>query len=187
LLLNVAMQTRILRSIVIECIQLPADNCFITEFKKTTGAWTTRVQGLQEKEEKTRQQIEAEVGLCHCHGWNSLIKALMTHFQTHTLNDKLASVKSYVDKINTIPTLQEKMTYLMTAVNYCRVAKTHDSKFKRLEIGFGMDESEERVIYREFLKPTLLLQEKSRLLKGIAPPGDLERQIQKWIDKHNTQ
>eukprot|EP00973_Karenia_brevis_P014976 2043374-Karenia_brevis.AAC.1 len=47
--------------------------------------------------------------------------------------------------------------------------------------------SEEKVlsptqVWVRFLRPALLKQQGTAVLKGIAPPGDLERELQKKLD-----
>jgi len=124
--------------------------------------------------------IDSTVGPCHLHAWNHLLAAVSALF-TEEENEKTIKITNYSAKVAGMSNIQERLLYLMEEIKYTRICKTHSSSYKRLEVAFGY-EAEARPLFLQILRPKILSQEGTRLLAGQAPPGDLERTLQRYLD-----
>ena len=66
-------------------------------------------------------------------------------------------------------------------VRYVRVAKSHQASQRKLEFSFLHGTSSE-TIFRTVILPDLMTTGECTPLPGVAPPGDLERKVQKLLD-----
>ena len=68
----------------------------------------------------------------------------------------------------------------MGQLKYARVQKNYDSDFKRLEVNCLPGTDADRLWTA--MKAALLQCPRVEELQGIAPPGDLARRLQEWLD-----
>ena len=77
LLLNLEMQVRGIRAILMTCISLEASGCFVVAGLAATKKWSDEMTRLKEEEGFTNKEAKARLGLPNVHLWNAMIKVLV--------------------------------------------------------------------------------------------------------------
>ena len=147
--------------------------------KSHTMAWTTKAKAAREAG-SNQQQIVQTQGPCHVHAWNAVLSYIAKeHASDAVIQDKTEAYKTHVSTLG--PDTESILALLGEDVRFCLMAKTHSSEFKRLEVGFATD-SHSRIYFMTVVRPALMSTKGSRALVGMAPPGDLERTLQRYLD-----
>ena len=181
--LSNSQSSRLLKSILIDCWKLEASSDMITNMKEATRSFADTAKSMRE-DAKTSDSIRAELATPAVHAFNAILKTIFP-----TVQDK--SKKSETEKF--VQYYQSKgLQELARWVKHCKAIPMYDKKFIRLELHI----SEEEVlpdhpkggltplhVFNDIVKPFLLTQKGYAPLQGMAPAGDLERQVQAWIDK----
>ena len=176
-LLSLDMQMRGIRSILILCYSIEASTSFVTEGLLATKKWNEELQRLKEVEGKSSREAKAQLGLPNIHLWNAMIKCTLQSLEKKA--ERKADydfTKAYCDELQKSGAVKE----LSRQVKYCRLAKMHDNSRKRLEINIS-ETSPSYKIWMIMEKEILAIRT-TEVLEGIAPPGDLNRQVHKFLE-----
>ena len=184
LLLNVAMQARIHKSILIECIKTPVDCPYYISHKEGTTQFTLAAKKLKEQG-KTPMEIKEAIGTPSVHGFNAMVAQYM-----EAKNPKNA-------QMGVATKLWEAQNGWKTVhfhIKHCRYSKMFHNTEKRLEISApfenqtNKDEAQEDQLTPTWawmqIREVILKNPKAYQMEGVAPPGDLERKVQEWIDEN---
>ena len=141
-------------------IKFPADSPWITTFKAATTAHNTRAEELREQG-KQAEEINSEIAIPCVRGIN-------------------AWVKYYIDQL---PEAMDKGPYKKavekwhwTVIESPHMAPPHQKPKDAVEDWTPMD------FFIE-IKKKMLASDKVTQLRGQAPPGDLERKVQEWVNQ----
>ena len=179
--LSNALQLRALRSILLEVHQVPTDNRYIQEATKATKAFAEAAKEMSAKDK------EEQLGLPHIHVWNALLGVAMRSLEdrqkanqdpTLQLQSSLMALKEYA---STYQELGWKAVH--AEVKYARIQKNFKAELKRLEINI-VDKSPSDEVW-QIIREDLKRDKEVRELPGVAPAGDLERQLQRFLDEAN--
>jgi len=177
--LSNALQLRALRSILLEVHQVPTENRYIQEAVKATKAFAEAAKEMSAKDK------EEQLGLPHIHVWNALLGVAMRSLedrqkvnQDPTLQSALVTLKEYAGKYQELG-----WKAVHAEVKYARVQKNFKAELRRLEINV-VDQSPSDEVWG-IIKKDLKRAKDVRELPRMAPAGDLERQLQRFLDENN--
>mmetsp|Transcript_87305 Transcript_87305/g.282666 ORF Transcript_87305/g.282666 Transcript_87305/m.282666 type:complete len:216 (+) Transcript_87305:136-783(+) len=165
LCLSVSQQTRALKSILLTCYSLPASESLVDRVKEATTGWSHAVK------DKSRTQRK-EYGEPHIHAFNAFMGWMLTEY------DKDPKIKQVLTEYQA--TLTGGMMELAAQVRYFHINKCFDRQCKRLEVTFRVGSDTERMW--SIIEPALMQRRGWEPLPSMAPPGDLERKLQKYLD-----
>ena len=173
--LSNAMQIRALRSILLEVHQVPAANPYIQEAMQATKKYAEAAKEMSPKDKEER------LGLPHIHVWNALLAVATRNLeqrakeQDPSHQESLAVLLEYASKYQ-----EQGWKAIHHEVKYARVQKNFRPELKRLEINL-MESSPSDKVWA-IIKADLRRDQGVRELPGVAPAGDLERQLQRFLD-----
>ena len=165
--MNSALQVRALRAIVMETIMVEADCKVIQAGLAASRAFAEKAKTL---DVKTR---ENDLGLPHIHVWNAALKTIMQDIQGEPAAKDI--IDRYIQQ-NQGTTWQK----VHENVRHFKIARCFDKDKKKIEISTTSASMAESVW--QVMKKRLLSQPGARELRGQAPMGDQERQIQAWLE-----
>jgi len=183
LALNSAMQVRIHKAIIIDCYKVLAASLWFTLHSEATKSFATAQSKLKE-EGKSPQEIKEMIGMPSIHGFNSMVKHVMT-----LKIPEAAKLKTAVALWET----QEGWKTIAQHIRCCRFSKMFNAQDKRLEMSVPLemhtdiDEEDHTALTPTWawliIKREMLKESSSHIqMEGVAPPGDMERKIQEWLD-----
>ena len=164
---------------MVEVYKVPTSNPLITTSLNCTKQYASRAKDLPKADKKN---ILSEPYL---HVWNTVLKVFHEEGKRQPKYQALAGhINEYVNKYaptdpNNLDCPQVKS--MLKQVKYCRVQKCYDQSFKRLEVSI-VPNSDSATIWQMVL-PMLLEMPNVEEMSPMAPPGNLERQIQQWLDE----
>ena len=161
-----ALSARVMRSIVLDVMHVPASSAVITAIMAATRAFA-------EAHRPASAQERLGMGMPHHHAWNALIETVKRDAPSGAFECK--AIEDYSAFVKTDP-----VTILTKQVRYVRVTKCYDKTMKKLEVNCYPDCQSYKLwqVIKAFL-----LKGGCKELPGLAPPGDLERRIQKALDE----
>eukprot|EP00929_Paragymnodinium_shiwhaense_P055549 TRINITY_DN27830_c0_g1_i1.p2 TRINITY_DN27830_c0_g1~~TRINITY_DN27830_c0_g1_i1.p2 ORF type:complete len:219 (-),score=53.83 TRINITY_DN27830_c0_g1_i1:244-900(-) len=165
---------RLLRGMLLECIELPADNQYIKTATQATNNFMDLAKGYANNEAEKKNR---EIGQPHYHVWSAWMCLLEKDFKEdlHRLNVVVSYCKKYKEMG------PEGMTQVMDQVKYAYKAKTNQAGRKRIEM-YAVPSTESYEVMK-LLMDQLRKQEGARVLPGRAPKGAQERELQRWLDE----
>ena len=160
-----------------DTFRVPADSQFIQAQQQATQSFTKQAQELRDSG-KTADQIRQLMGPPHAHGYNALIKVLQR---------KVAADQASTDVINLhFAVTTGGWEQLVEQVRHSQVSRMYDSQFKKPEVSVDgtrwIHQAPSPVLVYSLLARELL-KEGAVFLGGAAPKGDLERQLQGFLDQ----
>ena len=175
--LSNALQLQALRSILLVVHQVPTDDAYIQHAMQATKTYAEKARDMSSKEK------EDVLGLPHIHVWNALLMVTMQRLEEKIKDKKdgsfeemLAKLKHYAD------TYQDKgWRAINQEVKYARVQKNYKADMKRLEINIREGTPSAQVW--DVIRMDLCSFADVKELPGVAPAGDLERQLQRFLDE----
>eukprot|EP00929_Paragymnodinium_shiwhaense_P067064 TRINITY_DN33744_c0_g1_i1.p2 TRINITY_DN33744_c0_g1~~TRINITY_DN33744_c0_g1_i1.p2 ORF type:complete len:234 (+),score=64.08 TRINITY_DN33744_c0_g1_i1:45-746(+) len=170
LALSSALQVRVLRSIMLDIYLLPEDHRIVGAIKAATTEYANQVEGI------SKQKRTEVLGLPHLHAWNAFLNAVKGLCKVQEVATALVA---YEQQVVGQVSSSNLWTVLHAHVRYCRVQKCWAAKLKRLEINvvIGTPAATLWDVLKKHMG-TLGLQER----RGMAPPGNLEEQVQRMLD-----
>ena len=180
LCLSSALACRVLKSVVLRVILISAKSIFVVKGFEATKAYSEAGKDYPNADERI-----ADIGLpsiCLFNSWIQEARIIMAaekddkECQSHTATiDKFVSDIQGMDADFYVHEMAKQVTY-------CRINKAHGSDFKKLEFRF-IEGSQAENVFNTVIKPIMVDKDKAVEKKGVAPPGDLERQVQTFIDE----
>jgi hypothetical protein len=185
LVLNSAMQLRIHKAIIIDCYKIKAEGQWYTSHVEATRSFAVTQSQLKEQGQ-TPQQIKEAIGMPSVHGFNAMVKHLLT-----LKIPEAAKVRTAVSLWQS----QDGWRTIAYHIKCCRMTKMYHATDKRLEISVPqephtvLDQPDDNMltptwvwllIKREMMKEKDYIQ-----MEGVAPSGDMERKIQEWLDANS--
>lgn len=195
--LNSAQSLRVMRSILLKVYLMPSDGDYMKAVVGATTQYTKAAEALRASFDeqgihKSEQQPKVldRLGVPHVHAWNALIGITMENIKGKI--SKKEAVKDLDD-------LEKAYTHLS---EYCKSYQTKGWQAMAEEVKVVM---KEKAYGKENLKLIMNVQDPSpsssvfdiihallkatpgtRVLPSVAPAGDMERQIQDWLEKHGA-
>eukprot|EP00929_Paragymnodinium_shiwhaense_P097195 TRINITY_DN58950_c0_g1_i1.p2 TRINITY_DN58950_c0_g1~~TRINITY_DN58950_c0_g1_i1.p2 ORF type:complete len:220 (-),score=56.63 TRINITY_DN58950_c0_g1_i1:321-980(-) len=167
---------RILRSIVLECIELPTDNKYVLAASHATQHYMELAKSYANTEGEKKNK---EIGQPHYHVWSGWMCALETELKEKGREEEAKKVHDYCQKFKQMG--EQGILLAMDQVKYAYKAKTNLGGRKRLEMAtVPSTESSEMMA---LLVQQLRQQENARVPPGRAPKGAQERELQRWLDE----
>ena len=172
-----AQATRALKATVFECIRMPVDSQWAAAHKEGTVGFMKLLEETK-KTTKDADKIRQITSHPSVHGFNMLVKKYIEQGAPHAqlLKDSAAHWTSEL---------------VAEQVKHCKLCKMYGGKTVRLEIAvplaLTMVTSQPPtaacpawawVVVRE----SMLKTPNHVVMRGQAPPGELERQLQTWLD-----
>mmetsp|Transcript_41397 Transcript_41397/g.111181 ORF Transcript_41397/g.111181 Transcript_41397/m.111181 type:complete len:120 (-) Transcript_41397:166-525(-) len=96
--------------------------------------------------------------------------------------EQLATMERYCTELATKRPGLQVWQNVAAEVKYCYLEKTHTRDYKKLVVNFKQASNSDQ-IFENIVMPVLLREPEADQLPGIAPKGDLERELQKWLDE----
>ena len=173
--LSSALQVRMLRAIMIDCYMIPTESKWFTLHKQATVDYNAMAERLR-KEGKAQEAVKNQIGLPHLHAFNAHVK--------HYVELKPQSAQEIQDYIKQWGSWQK----VNKEIKHYRVTRTFHASNKRLEVSAPMiDRSpvQGSVTWMwGMIRQEILASPQTKEMQGIAPMGDLERQLQTWLDSN---
>jgi hypothetical protein len=151
--------------------------CADSQFVKVAKVAMDKFMQMAEKMKGGNpEDRDSQLGIPSIHIMDAVLSwALQVHV-TANQADQVARIKDFQEAVN-------KSTCPKTTMGVCvphfMVVKPHDKRLRRVEI--GMDQ-EMLALFRVTVMPVLAKEKSYRALLGSAPRGQLERQIQGFLD-----
>lgn len=175
-----ALQASVHYSWMISCTQVPA----LEEMDEYARNFITRARNISGWEEK------AALGILHMRLLDKLLTEILGYLDEELEKDQCHSEEKealtaqkdapqlWLNHLKTVG--PETISHL--EVPLVKVIKAHDSKKKKKLLLSLNDNTESHKLYVHTILP-YLRSKKGRMLTGHAPRGDLERQLQGWLDR----
>ena len=160
-----ALAARVLRSIILDVMHIPATSDIVVSILEATRAYAAAHRPAS-------AEARQAMGMPHHHAWNAMLERVK---KDAPAGPECKAITEYSDYIKTNPVL-----LLTTQVRYVRITKCYDKAMKKLEVNCHPD-SQSWAVWQVIKK--YLLAKGCKELPGVAPQGDLERRIQKAIDE----
>jgi hypothetical protein len=179
LLLSVDQQVRGLRAILLIVLQVPAETPWVSEGMAATKKWAETYAALK-SEGIQPIDIRKRIGLPHCHLWNAMLKVGLDYLSKKTDADSKAD---HAKLLQYVETMQARgVQALAEEVRHVRMCKMYSKQHKKLELNFKVDSESEKMwsILLRCMQATTTV----TILDGVAPPGDLVVQLQRFLDEN---
>ena len=183
--LSNAQQSRMLKSILIECYKLDSSNDIITKMKEATKLFASKAKELREERGLTSEAVRAELATPAVHCFNAILNATITAKKLDK-DPQIIKFREYYQS--------KGVGELARYVKHFKVANMFDKKAIRLEIHLSQEDHfqdhpgslpDPRELFFVHVLPHLRTLKGFHILQGMAPAGDLERQIQDRLDKEH--
>ena len=178
LCLSNAQTSRMLRAILLEVIRVPANSVYVLAMKTATKQYADKATELRQNG-KNSDQVEEAMAQPHIHAWNAVVNTAMERFKNRQEHAKQDVLQKYCQEYQA-----KGMLAIGKEVEFCYIKNPHCPDMKHIEIRVA-ERKHNQVISAdhvwELIKPDILSQEGAKELPGIAPRGNLERQIQDWL------
>ena len=174
--LSTAQCTRCLRSVMLEVFTFVLECSLVQAVKTATRKYREACEKIPDS-----VQRKARLGLPHIHVWNALLhgwKEYLGKQGSQESQEKLTMLNTYIQKYQGLG-----WEILSEQVKFARLKKIHDRKRIHLEMNVkpGTDSND---LYEGGLKEWILHHPECDKIVGQAPPGDLERRIQQWLEEN---
>ena len=175
--LDLDFQARVCRACLLEVFLTKTDNPWISVMREATVA-----QHEAAREYKDKALCKKELGAPHVHAWNAVIQVVQDELEkdktTHAENLKLIQEyeNTYAGK-----EVQEVLVIIARDVRFFRVAKAFGKDQKKIEANVQPG-TPSFMLWTKLLRPCLLSTTGTQELAGVAPPGDVSRQLQEFLD-----
>ena len=169
--LSNALACRVLKSVTMYTYLMEAAQPAVVAGKAATVAYAKQVEGMDAKV-KAR-----DFGQPHIHLWNALVRTASA-----AEGSWKAPLDAYVVELQALPSQPARVKRLMEEVRYVRISKTYLRSHIKLEASFhhGTKSEEMWTHVAAYLVQVAKAEEK----QGVAPPGEMEREIQKVLDSY---
>ena len=166
-----------LLSCVMYNFNISAASSWVELWKTTMTGFLTKAKNFSGDPE-TRDK---EVGIPSIHLMNAtLLQAIEVHI-AHGNVDRAKTIQDYITEMNKSTDITLDMGLL---VPHFMVIQPFNKKVRRVEIGFPM--SDLRQLFFSQVLPILQQEKGFKVLVGQAPKGQLQRQIQLFLDPFNA-
>jgi hypothetical protein len=191
LCLSSALQVRALRAIVIVPIKLATTNPLIIALFEARKKYSDSAQSLREGGADS-DTVTQTLGHSHIWQFNAILQAIqsLTAAGQEKANTVIhTAIGAFCAEFQQ-PAL---MSQLHKWVRHCHVSKMFTGSLKRLEITVcsrsqllcsEIKTTPPDVLWDAHLMPFILRQLGGKEQAGQAPKGDLERQLQSWLDEN---
>ena len=195
--LNSAQGLRVIRSIVLKVYLMPSESSFMKSVVVATTSYTKTAKALRESMEdkgipksEQQQKVLDRLGVPHIHAWNAIVTTA------------LATLKDKVDKNEVVEGIQDMKKAHEEMTEHCKLYQSKGWAAIADEVKVVM---KEKAYGKENMKLIINVKEPSpssnqydivhlliktipgsRVLPSIAPPGDMEKQIQDWLEKNGA-
>jgi len=171
--LSNALQVRVLRSVMIDVVRVKTDSKMVGMIRESTKKFADAHKALSAEE-----RTDCKLGLIHIHAWN----AMVGFYQKEIEGDAAASLelKQYMDQYSALG-----WRAVAKEVKHVQVAKAWDAQYKKLEVSTTHDTPSAKLWDK--IKALILKDPACKELPGRAPPGDLERQLQTYLDSQHRE
>eukprot|EP00969_Alexandrium_andersonii_P333638 14745403-Alexandrium_andersonii.AAC.1 len=164
-----AQNMRAVRSVVITTVNMPAAHEAIVGMKAATAAFMEKAKSYKGGEEKFKA-----IGCPHWHSWNALVKWAGENGK----QDLKAHVAEYLQIAKDSGL---GVHFYAEDVKLVRVAKAYAKDRAKLEV--SMESGSKAAILWKLIQGELEAQEGCRVMRGTAPPGHFEDQLQQWLER----
>jgi len=185
LVLNSAMQVRIHKAIIIDCYKIKAESQWFVCHIEATKSFAVHQSQLKESGQNPAEIKEA-IGMPSVHGFNAMVKHLLT-----LKFPEAARVRTAVALWGT----QEGWRTIAYHIKCCRMTKMFHATDKRLEISVpqepftSLEQPDDNLLTPTWvwllIKREMMKEKDHVQMEGVAPPGDMERKIQEWLDANS--
>jgi hypothetical protein len=159
-----ALSCRVLKSVVLDVMHVP-----IGHKAASSALEATRAYAVAHK--PATPAVRASMGMPHHHAWEALLSWVQEDKPSAADSKTLADYCEFVKK--------DPVKTLTMQVRHVRIAKCFNKDMKKLEVNTQQD-SRSYLVWQ--IMKAKLISAGCKELAGIAPPGDLERRIQKALD-----
>ena len=174
LLLSLDLQVRGLRSILLDCVAIATSSMYIQKGSEATKKWNDAYNKLKE-DGATPKAAKGQLGLPHVHLWNALLGTFKERATKAQNQPAVQQVTEYLEQAQPLG-----VKGMASVVKFVRINKMYSSEHKRLEVNVKPDTIHEKMWHT--IRADILTLPESNHLEGMAPPGDLTRKVQEWLD-----
>ena len=171
LTLNNAQYTRILRSLMLDVWQLPAEHPLVEAIKKSNQQFDQAAKTFNTPDAR-RQTL----GERHVYAWNAVLTWLKNYLEEMSPQD-LPKITEYMTKYQAFG-----VRALAQQIKFTRIKKVFSQEYKNLEI--NIVPGTESAVVQEALYSALQKSTRVTRLPGVPPLGDLERKVQTWLEEN---
>ena len=175
LCLKNAQRIGILNSILLQCYLIATALPFVEVVKMGTTRWQEKVNQVGKNDTDARATRSA-LGQPHAHAYNSFIAWLRDNTTEAVKN----AITAYIALYDHYATPEKKLVAIQEEVKYFRILKSHQEKYRRLEVSFVASSASDQ-LWKQAIHPHLITMGAEELA-GVAPKSNMEREIQKWLD-----
>ena len=175
LCLKNAQRIGILNSILLQCYLVATAAPFVEVVKAGTARWQEKVNQVGKNATDARKTRTA-LGQPHAHAYNSFIAWLKDNTTEAVKN----AIHQYITLYDQHATPEKKLIAIQEEVKYFRLLKSHQEKFRRLEVSFVASSASDQ-LWKQVVHPYLITMGAEELA-GVAPKSNMEREIHKWLD-----
>jgi hypothetical protein len=188
LCLSNAQTSRMLKAILIDCSKLDSSTEEVVSMKEATKSFAVTAKELREDKGLTAEAVRAELATPAVHAFNALLAATFKNLKADGSGEEDPRVVAFRDYYQS-KGIQE----LARFVKHCKAVQMFDKKHTRLEMHIAeVDHHKDhpeglldpKQMYDQIVKPHLVTRKGFVPLAGMAPAGDLERQIQDWLGRN---
>lgn len=177
--LNAQQQVRLLKSICLEAMKMPSTSQFIGSSKEAIKSFLDAAKEISDPDERY-----AKLGSIHHHSFNSSL-ALALSLSEKVTDDQIVKARGHVVQFMEdckTRSASQNLEIMRKECKYFRYQKTFRKEVMRLE--WSMVPGTQTFQINEFIVLMIKHTHTSQAipLGGIAPRGQLERQLQKFIE-----
>ena len=182
--LSNSLQARLMRAIMLDCTRCPSDNQYVLEASKATQAHHSRAQDFR-KEGRSPDYIRDQLGTPSIHVWNACIKVYRERRQEAKDEEAVKWVEGYIKEWEA-----RGVAGQTPFVRHFAKERMFDKTVVRL-VSCVRDSAAAQATHTPFamyqrVMADLLSMPGVKALPGITPKGDLEQQIQAWLDQNGA-
>ena len=186
LCLNSAQQVRLLRSVLLEAFMVPVENPFLAKMLRETKQFTERAKSVREHLEeqgipkaKIQDKVQDSLGLPHIHAFSALIEVALA-----TLQKEPEANKQSIDVLTGYCADYQAKGWraISQEVKAAMKEKAYGKENMKLLVNVQPETKSHQVW--SIIKQLLLAQKGVRELQAVAPKGNMERQIQEWLERN---
>eukprot|EP00929_Paragymnodinium_shiwhaense_P033990 TRINITY_DN18550_c1_g1_i1.p2 TRINITY_DN18550_c1_g1~~TRINITY_DN18550_c1_g1_i1.p2 ORF type:complete len:251 (-),score=76.16 TRINITY_DN18550_c1_g1_i1:838-1590(-) len=171
-----AHQLAVLRSCTLDNIIVPRDLPLINKVKETTKKFHDHAMALEKKQRSTLMSPHVLV-------WEQFMVFFSEKCKEHNLPEKETLIKAFQTEMEKMPR-EDKPKHVADVVRHCRIAKTHNKDYARIEVGLKMNPGYYTMTQTaphtwEAMKYILVKHCKGDVKYGMQPKSDVLRRLEK--------
>ena len=171
-----AQSNRLLCSILLQVVLIPAQALVVQAMQEAGRSYTTTMEKLSQKEKAALPH-----GLPHHHKWNAMLVWAMKQWAPGQPNASAGLLSQAQGYCESIKKGTDQFKELQKHMKVCKVAKSYRAELKKIEVSVVHD-TPAAALWTGIVE-LLVKMEKAEEKQGQAPPGDLETKIQEYLEE----